>query len=241
MTMTKSCLAGLFCLITSIVFAPVAAGQMLARGIVYHDVNQNQKLDESDPRLPDIRVSNGQDITTTNDQGQYELSLTDDDIIFLIKPRGWRTLLDEDQLPRFYYIHKPAGSPQLRYAGVEPTGVLPRSIDFPLYSQEEPDKFQTILFGDTQSRNAQEIDYMNRSVIPELIGSQAAFGVTLGDIMFDDLSLYPYHNQSVAMIGIPWYNVLGNHDLNRDTSERRISNETFERWYGPTYYSFDYG
>ncbi len=224
------------CLVPSLAWA-----QSAARGIVYHDVNQNRKLDDSDARLSGIAVSNGLDIVTTDDEGQYELSLTDDDIIFLIKPRGWHTLLDEDNLPQFYYIHKPAGSPRLRYAGVEPTGVLPRSIDFPLYPQEEPDRFQTILFGDTQSRDAREVDYMNRTVIPELTGSDAAFGVTLGDIMFDDLSLFPYHNRSVAMIGVPWYNVLGNHDLNMDTSERRFCNETFERWYGPTYYSFDYG
>ena len=32
-------------------------------------------------------------------------------ILFVIKPRGWRTPLTDDMLPQFYYIHKPHGSP----------------------------------------------------------------------------------------------------------------------------------
>lgn len=214
---------------------------LVARGMVFHDTNLDGRPDADEKRLSGIRLSNGRDIVTTDEQGKYEIGLDDDDILFVIKPNGYRTRLDKNNLPMFYYIHKPAGSPKLLFPGVEPTGPLPEAIDFPLYAQEEPETFQAILFGDTQSRNAQEIGYMNRTTIPELIGSKAAFGVTLGDILFDDLSFFDAQNQSVGMIGIPWYNVLGNHDVNSDTIERRFSNETFERVYGPSWYSYDYG
>ncbi len=217
------------------------AQDQIARGIVYHDVNNNQKLDQEDHRLSGVGVSNGRQITETDSNGSYELPIDDDTIIFLLKPKGFRTPLSTDQLPRFYYIHKPAGSPRLKFAGVPPTGNLPKSINFPLYSQQEPEKFQAILFGDPQSRDLKEIAYMNRDVIPELIGTRAAFGVTLGDILYDDLSLFDVNNKSVGLIGIPWYNVLGNHDLNFDSPLREHSNETFESFYGPSYYSFDYG
>ncbi len=213
----------------------------IARGVVFEDINVDGRLDDHDRRLSGVRVSNGVAITTTNEQGQYEIPVGDDTIVFVIKPAGFRTRLDANHLPLFYYIHKPAGSPRLQFPGVPPTGPLPASIDFPLVRQSEPDRFQAILFGDTQSRNATEVGYMNRTTIPELIGSDAAFGVTLGDIMFDDLNQFDYHNQSVALIGIPWYNVLGNHDLNFDAAERPFCNETFEQQYGPTWYSYDYG
>jgi hypothetical protein len=78
-------------------------------------------------------------------------------------------------------------------------------------------------------------------VIEELVGTDASFGVTLGDIMFDDLSLFPSLSRSIALLGIPWYNVIGNHDINTDASHDRFSDETFERAFGPAYYSFDYG
>ena len=48
----------------------------------------------------------------------------------------------------------------------------------------------------------------------ELIGYPARFGMTLGDIMYDDMSLFPRLNAIIAQIGVPWYNVPGNHEIN---------------------------
>ena len=75
----------------------------------------------------------------------------------------------------------------------------------------------------------------------ELVGTDASFGVTLGDIVFDDLNVFEPMNKTIALIGIPWYNVIGNHDINMDARHDHHSDETFERVYGPPYYSFDYG
>lgn len=212
-----------------------------ATGIVYHDVNDNRIFDEGDRPLPGVRVSNGHQIVATDGHGQYKLPVDDDTILFVIKPRGWKTPLNEHNLPQFFYIHKPHGSPALRFAGVEPTGPLPESVDFPLMPQTEPQEFKAILFGDTQPRNQQEVDWIAHDVIEELMGMDASFGVTLGDIVFDDLSVMEPLNRTIALLGIPWYNVLGNHDINQDAHTRRLVNETFERIYGPSYYSFDYG
>ena len=60
-------------------------------------------------------------------------------------------------------------------------------------------------------------------------------------IVFDDLDVFEPLNQTIAMIGIPWYNVLGNHDINLDAKHDHHSDETFEQMFGPSYYSFDYG
>ncbi|MEX2113373.1 MAG: calcineurin-like phosphoesterase family protein [Pirellulales bacterium] len=212
-----------------------------ATGIVYLDENGNQKFDAGEKPLAGVKVSNGLQIAATNEQGRYELPVDDDDIIFVIKPRGYRTPLSAAKLPQFYYIHKPHGSPKSQFAGVEPTGPLPGSIDFPLYQQEEPEQFRAVLFGDPQPRNQQEVDFVAHDVVEELIGADASFGVTLGDIAFNDLNTFESLNKSIALIGIPWYNVIGNHDINFDAGHDRHSDETFERVYGPAYYSFDYG
>ncbi len=216
-----------------------------ARGIVFDDRNGNQVRDPGEPGIANIRVSNGADIVLTDEQGGYELSVDEDEIIFVIKPRNWATPLDGNNLPQFYYIHKPAGSPaNFKFPGVDPTGPLPDSINFPLRRREEPDAFKAIMFGDPQPRNVKEVEYMTHDVIEQIITEEAhgaAFGVTLGDIVFDDLSVMTPLNQAVALIGIPWYNVIGNHDLNLDATSDEQSDETFERIYGPAYYSFDYG
>jgi hypothetical protein len=212
-----------------------------ARGVVYHDQNANRVFDSGDVPLPDVRVSNGHDIVTTDSEGRYELAVTSDAVVFVIKPRGYRTPVDDKQLPQFYYVHKPNGSPQQHFVGVAPTGPLPESIDFPLYPQPEPDQFKAIMFGDPQPRNQQEVDFMAHDVIEELVGTDASFGVTLGDIAFDNLDVFEPQARAIALLGIPWYNVIGNHDINYDAKRDQDSDETFTRVFGPNYYSFDYG
>ena len=46
---------------------------------------------------------------------------------------------------------------------------------------------------------------------------------------FDDLSVMEPHNQSVALIGIPWYNVIGNHDLNTDAQTSSSSSRDMSK------------
>lgn len=216
----------------------------IARGVVFHDQDGNGRRDAGEPGVPRVRVSNGSRIVRTDEQGQYEIAVGDDTIVFVIKPRDWKTPVSEAQLPQFYYIHKPHGSPESRFAGVPPTGPLPESIDFPLTPADEPDTFRALLFGDPQPRNIEEVEFIAHDVVEQIIredGHGASFGVTLGDIAFDNLDTLEPLNQVIALIGIPWYNVIGNHDMNYDSPDDKHSDETFERIYGPSYYSFDHG
>ena len=219
--------------------------KQLAKGVVFDDTNGNGLRDAGENGLAGMKVSNGREIVRTDATGKYSIPVTDDTIIFVIKPRGWMTPLNEDNLPQFYYIHKPQGSPaNFKYKGVAPTGPLPESIDFALQRHEEPDQFKAIMFGDPQPRNVKEVEYIAHDVVEQIVAEEAhgaAFGVTLGDIAFDDLSTFKPLNQAIALIGIPWYNVIGNHDLNYEAPNDRLSDETFEDHYGPAYYSFDHG
>ena len=222
-----------------------SAGQnpatQMATGVVYADANQNRVRDSDEKPLSDVRVSNGREVVVTDGEGRYSLPVDNDTIVFVIKPSGYRTVQDQDHLSRFYYIHKPEGSPKLDFPGVDPTGELPATIDFPLYPIDEPNAFDVIFFGDPQPRDQKEIDYIAHDVVEDLVGVKAAFGVTLGDILFDDLSLFDSFNRTLGKIGVPWYNVIGNHDINYASENDELSDETYERVYGPPYYSFDYG
>ena len=212
-----------------------------ATGVVFHDANGNRQFDSGEKPLAGIRVSNGGEIVTTDKEGRYTIGISDDTLIFVVKPRDWRTPLSKNNTPEFYYNHKPKGSPPLTFAGVAATGALPKSVDFPLYPQDEPKEFKTLMFGDPQPRDQKEVDWIAHDVIEELVGTDASFGVTLGDIVFDDLNMFESQARSIALLGIPWYNVVGNHDINYDAKNDRMSDETFERHFGPAYYSFEYG
>ena len=231
------CLILIFCCFGNSVIA-----NSTATGTVFLDTNDNQVKDDNEKGLSGVRVSNGQDIVQTDTNGKYSLEVSDDTILFVIKPRGYMTPTDENHLPKFYYIHKPNGSPKgLKYEGIAPTGPLPVSIDFPLTEQPEPDTFKVLVFGDTQPRNMQEIEWLAHDVIEEVIGTDAVFGLSLGDLVGDNLNLFQPLNEVMSTVGIPWYNVYGNHDMNRRATDDRYADETFERVYGPTCYSFDWG
>ncbi len=218
-------------------------GEDMARGTVFHDANENRILDEGEAGIGGIAVSNGTDLVQTNAKGEYALPVGEDAIIFVIKPRDWMTPVNELNLPLFYYLHKPNGYPgNFNYAGVEPTGDLPESINFPLYEGDGSDQFKMVVFGDPQPYDIDQVDYVAEDIVLELVGQEdLEFGMTMGDIVGDDLELFSPLNQAVAMIGIPWYNVLGNHDINYMAASDKLSTATYERVYGPATYAFAYG
>ncbi len=222
--------------------AALPAVAEIARGTVFNDLNRNGVRDPGEPGIAGVRVSDGETVRLTDGDGRYRLEIEDEAIVFITKPAGFMTPLSEDNLPRFYYIHQPQGSPEgLRYPGVEPTGPLPEAIDFPLHEQQEPKRFQALLFADTQPQTEAELDYIRDDVVTELIGTGARFGMTLGDITYDDMSVFPRLNRLMAEIGIPWYNVPGNHEINFEAENDAYSLETFKRYFGPPYYAFEYG
>jgi hypothetical protein len=114
-------------------------------------------------------------------------------------------------------------------------------VDFPLRPRKEPNRFRALLFGDTQARDQAEIDYIAHDVVEDLVGTDAAFGITLGDNLFDDISLFDSLTRAIGLIGVPWVYVMGNHDTNQDAADDARSDETWERHFGPVYHSFDYG
>src|SRR5688500_12596562 len=159
-------------------FLQAPAGQTTATGLVFHDKDGDRKRDAGEPGIPNVCVSNGEDIVKTDRDGKWRLPVDDDTAFFVIKPRGWMTPLNHHNLPEFYYIHKPQGSPNVKFAGVAPTGPLPESIDFALTPPKEPERFRALFFGDTQPRDAREVDYITHDVIEPMIGkTDASFGV----------------------------------------------------------------
>jgi 3',5'-cyclic AMP phosphodiesterase CpdA len=216
--------------------------QQIAKGIVFEDKNFNNKFDKSEQRLANIQVSNGQEVVSTNEKGEYQINVTCESILFVIKPTNYKVPVNENNQPKFYYINKSNGSPKLDYAGSSPTGDLPSSIDFALISSKENQQFSALIFGDPQAYTEEEMHYFAKGIIEDVKGIKGMeFGLSLGDLVGDDLNLHPSYTKTVGKVGLPWYNVMGNHDMNYDAKEDIYSDETFEKNFGPNNYSYNVG
>jgi hypothetical protein len=230
-------------LFTYLLISSVAAmSQSTAKGYVYEDRNANGRKDRNEKGIQGVSVSNGTEVVQTDSKGLYTLPVGNDNILFVIKPSGYKTPVDKNNLPAFYHIHKPQGSPALEFKGSAPTGELPASVDFALVPYEEAENFTVLAFGDPQAYNLEEMDYFYRGVVKELEGLQGvSFGISLGDLVGNDLSLFNPYIDAVKKIGIPWYNLMGNHDMNFDAKTDSLSDESYEAHFGPANYAFNHG
>jgi len=216
-----------------------------AQGTVFEDSDGTGRRQENSQGVPNVMVSNGRDVVSTDAGGRWTLPVREGDSIFVIKPTGWMTpLAPETHLPQFSFIYEPQGtlaSLGLRYPGIAPTGPLPASIDFPLRRRTEPTRFNVVLFTDPQPESLNELGYVRDDVVAQAVGLDASFGITTGDIMFDDLSAYARSNRIIGTLGLPWYNCCGNHDMNYEAPDNTFSRETYKGVYGARYSAFQYG
>lgn len=243
---TSTCLLNifLFVLLICVLFAPANQplfAQQTITGTVFHDQNENGELEAGESGVANVLVSNGSEIVSTDENGVFEISADDNSIVFVIKPRGWTTHVDEYNIPRFYTILSSAGAGGIDYPGLQPTGSPNDQVNFALYPHEEPDSFRVVIFGDTQARDLDEVGYVANDSVQELIGVDAAFGVTLGDLVFDNLDVRDELNEVVGQIGIPWRHIIGNHDIDYSADTNWDVRGSYMQTYGPSWYAFTWG
>lgn len=219
------------------------AQEVTVRGIVFEDTNRNLQLDLGEKGVEGVCVSNGREVVQTDKEGHYLLPAYQEMVVFVTKPSGYDLPVNEQNVPQFYYIHRPEGSPPniSEYPGIEATGDLPDSVNFPLFAGRESDNFKVVVLGDTQVTNHREISYLRDEIIEEIKGTDALFAISLGDNVNDTLNLYPRYLDTMKEMGIPVFYVPGNHDSNYDSLDEEHQYETYTRYLSAPYYSFNYG
>jgi hypothetical protein len=189
------------------------------------DENANGLFDKNEKGVKGICISNGKEVVQTNEKGEWQIESTLKKSVFVIKPSGYSVRLNQNQIPQYF----------------NSVGNTLLEINFPLVKAEEKKQFKTLFFGDTQARGMKEVNYIFHDVVEELIGTDAAFGVSLGDIVADEPEMMDDVAAGIGQIGVPWYNVFGNHDSDRDAKTNEDRDNTFERFFGPSTYAFEYG
>lgn len=200
--------------------------QQTLDGVVFDDRNRNSEQDRGERGIKGVTVSNGRDVTTTDAEGRYTLPAHDNMDVFVTQPAGYQVPVDEDNIAQFSYTHLPEGSPDLTYGGIDPTGPLPDAVNFPMARSTKTRKPQQncIMGGDIQTYTQQEVEYARKGAFSDLAERSDYTGcgaLFLGDIVGNDLSLYPQTRELTSMINGPARLLPGNHDLDFDA--RRAS------------------
>ena len=219
---------------------PAAAAADTIGGRVFSDNDGDGMFDAGESGIADVAVSNGRIVTRTDVGGAYRLPVQRGQTVFIVKPAGWRAASGGDRLPMFWRQQPLARPSALKYGGL-PHGAAATRFDFPL--QREPRRegdLDVLVFGDPQPKSMTDVGYYDRDIVTPLLGRHAArLGISLGDIVHDDLSLYPAINASTAKLGIPWLHAAGNHDLDFDAARDEDSLSTFRRHFGPDSFAWE--
>jgi hypothetical protein len=182
------------------------------------------------------RVSDGLHVVATDADGRFTLVTTAEQrYVTLCPPPGYA-------LP----THQ-AGTARC-YVALAPDGGAEQEVRFELQPLgEDDDRHGFVVLADPQTQNAFDMGRFHAETVPDVIATRAAlggvplFGVGCGDLMYDDLSLYPEYERAVTRMGLPFVQVVGNHDLDFSARVTEGATATFERHFGPSHYSFDRG
>lgn len=184
--------------------------------------------------LPGVAISDGLQVVETDAGGAFEIATTTSrQFVWFCCPSGYRIPTRPTGTARFY---KPltTAPEQTAEFNLEPDVI-------------SHDNHTLLVLADVQTQDRQEMDWFLQQSVPDLaqtvraLGDTHAFGIACGDIMYDDLALYPDYERGVEEIGVPFFQVVGNHDLDRTGATDEASTETFCRRFGPRNYSFDRG
>lgn len=184
--------------------------------------------------IANVVVSDGYSVVTTDNRGRYELSLHPDAIaVFVSTPAGYH-FTNKKGIAQHYL---PAAN------------LHPKRADFELRPLGKDDnRHQFIIWADPQVKNKKDVEKMMTESVPDVqkwvaaAGSDALLhGIAVGDIVWDELKLFDDYNKAVEQMNIPFFQCLGNHDMDYNKGDDSVSDNSFQEAYGPTYYSFNRG
>lgn len=201
-----------------------------------------------------VVVSDGLTCVKTDSKGYYalEVDLSRDlqetlQYIFVSTPSGWAAPKAEGHAIFWKWLKDYSKNAEGKITGV----------DFTLTKISNPERFTIYIFGDPQPRKSnsnwtESSGYHSLDICADMykdmkeyaatMKDRPVYGIGLGDIVHQDVSLLPAYRSGMSGTGITTYNVIGNHDQQHkmDLTDE-TSSKAYEKVMGPVNYSFNLG
>ena len=217
------------------VLGKVQKNQAAAALLGFYPIRIRGKVFSGGIGISNVVVSDGRVVVQTNGSGEYELiSGSDREFVFVSQPSG------------FEIKRLPNGSSSI-FKQIEKTG-KDLTLNFELARTESSDEqHHFLLLSDTQIQNEYEANQLLTVSVPDVVktiqslNDPNVFGIGCGDLVFDKLELFKEYNQSIQAYDIPFFQVIGNHDMDFGVRSDAWTGSTFKGHFGPTYYSWNRG
>ncbi|WP_194977117.1 calcineurin-like phosphoesterase C-terminal domain-containing protein [Aquiflexum lacus] len=183
--------------------------------------------------IPGVTISDGKYVYRTDNKGRFEF-LTDRPFVFISYPSGYQfDLLENGSVNFFRKLDFAQKTNQLLF-DLQPANNSDINHHF-------------LIIADPQVQTGEEADmFINescRDVKQTSMGLEDPnlFGIGCGDLVFDNFDLFEKYNEGIKSTGIPFFQVLGNHDIDLTARSNEVSQKPFLDQFGPPYYSFNRG
>lgn len=180
-----------------------------------------------------VVVTDGEEVCLTNKNGSYSIPVNSTSrFVYVSSPKGYRVSV-EKSTPQFYH----------RISTDDKSG----RIDFELEKIAGDDKKHGfVVWADPQVKSTEEIPLLSEvandlSILLKEYPNVPFHGLSCGDIVGESHTLYDTIKSILTPTGIPFYQSIGNHDLNYNDRSNELSASFFEDGFGPDYYSFNRG
>ncbi len=182
--------------------------------------------------LPGVMVTNGYDCVTTDQNGYYELPFhPNTQYVYVTTPAG--------------YLPQNQGSTPIYYQSI--IGGQD-TYDFVLVKNSKTDdKHLFFVQADVQLTKKAELKGYEKHLddmkqyLKDNENGRDAFVLDCGDIVGNVLTLFTPYAKTSEKLGLPFYRAIGNHDMEYGVRSHEHSYSSFEKSFGPIYYSFNRG
>ena len=187
-------------------------------GHVFFDRNNDGVMGSGEKPIPNVAVSDGQQVVVTSPLGEYRLETDPGRIVFVSLPRGYRAARS------FYSV-------------VETDG----AINFPMvdWPESRTDAVRFAQIADIHVTGKTTVQTFIRDLEEiNALDPRAEFILATGDLVNEGKKTPEYENylRAIASSRLPVFSVAGNHDA---LSDAGMAN--YRRFLGPAHYSFNVG
>lgn len=182
--------------------------------------------------LQGVVVTDGVHTTLTDAKGWYQLACSEGaQFVYLSAPAGYQPPVTAGVVQFFY----PLGTEGKKYRR-----------DFLLEKTGDDTRHAFLALADVQLLREEEFPLLETAIADirehlQAAGNLPFHALDCGDIIFDRPENFPRYVESMRTLGIPVFRVAGNHDLDYNGRSNDRASLTFQKWFGPDYYSFNRG